>query len=414
MLQDLDTADLRVHRWDFSRGGVLSPDLLVTILLYMTGDSNRRGYGHLLDRFWDQATDFGIDLPSAEPVSAPSFCAARDKLAPEFLRSLIHEVYQRVEADFPDNARFRGRRVLAIDGCKTNLRRSHELDNAFGRPTGAHVPQALVSALVNVCNRTPMDVSVHKHATCERSVLLEEHLQFLQPEDILVLDRGYPSYEVVSELLEAGVDFVIRTPKASTFPAITEFLESGRDDSVVYLDLPRVNGREATRVRLRAAKLDGDDDDGPMVFLTSLPRNQWSWSTLCQLYRLRWEEEELYKTFKADYFDQRQFHSKKTAGVQQEVCASFLFLAISRYLMGSVAALHDRPLREVSQKGSILGFADYLLRIFRQDPRQGAVLIQRLLDRIARQREKPRPRRSFPRRSFRPTRKWNATGRRGG
>lgn len=383
----------------------------MTILLYMAGDSNRRGYGHLLDGFWDEATDFGIDLPSAEPVSAPSFCAARDKLAPEFLRSLIHEVYERIEADFPDDARFRGRRVLAVDGCKTNLQRSDELDHAFGRPSGAHVPQALVSVLVNVCNRAPLDVSVHKHATCERSILLEEHLQFLRPEDILVLDRGYPSYEVVSELLDAGVDFVIRTPRASTFPAITEFLESGSKDAVVHLDLPSVNGREGRRVQLRAARLEGDD--GPTVFLTSLPRSQWSWSTLCRLYRLRWEVEELYKTFKADYFDQRQFHSKKTAGVKQEVCASLLLLAISRYLMGAVAAMHDRPLREVSQKASVLGFADYLIRIFRQDPRQGVKLVQRLLDRIARQREKRRPRRSFPRRSFRPTRKWTATGRRG-
>ena len=383
----------------------------MTILLYMAGDSNRRGYGHLLDRFWDQAADFGIDLPSAEPVSAPSFCAARDKLAPEFLRSLIHEVYERVEADFPDDARFRGRRLLAIDGCKTNLQRSDELDHSFGRPSGAHVPQALVSVLVNVCNRAPLDVSVHKHATCERSILLEEHLQFLRPEDILVLDRGYPSYEVVGELLDAGVDFVIRTPRASTFPAITEFLESGRKDAVVHLDLPSVNGREGRRVQLRAARLEGDD--GPTVFLTSLPKSQWSWSTLCRLYRLRWEVEELYKTFKADYFDQRQFHSKKAAGVKQEVCASLLFLAISRYLMGAVAAMHDRPLREVSQKASVLGFADYLIRIFRQDPRQGVKLVQRLLDRIARQREKRRPRRSFPRRSFRPTRKWTATGRRG-
>lgn len=383
----------------------------MTILLYMAGDSNRRGYGHLLDRFWDHATDFGIDLPSEEPVSAPSFCAARDKLAPEFLRSLLHEVHERVEADFPDAARFRGRRVFAIDGCKINLRRSDELDRAFGRPSGAHVPQALMSALVNVCNRTPADVSIHRHASCERSILLEEHLQFLQPEDVLVLDRGYPSYEIVGELLDAGIDFVIRTPKASTFPAIAEFLESGRQEAVVHLDLPGTNGREARRVQLRAARLEGDD--GPMVFLTSLPRSQWSWSTLCQLYRMRWQAEELYKTFKADYFDQRQFHSKKASGVQQEVCASILFLAISRYLMGAVATLHDRPLHEVSQKASVLGFADYLIRIFRQDPHQAAGLIRRLLDRIARQREKRRPRRSFPRRSFRPTPKWTATGRRG-
>ena len=126
---------------------------------------------------------------------------------------------------------------------------------------------------------------------------------------------------------------------------------------------------------------------------------------------ITWKD--LYKTFKADYFDQRQFHSKQTAGVQQEIFATMLFLGISRYLMAAAAEVHDCPLHEVSQKASVLGFADYLLRIFRQDPQRGPELIRRLLARIARHREKHRPHRSFPRRSFRPSPRWGATGRRG-
>jgi hypothetical protein len=408
-VEDID--DVRVGHRDFSRDGKLSPELLVTILLFMAGDGNRSGYAHVLSRFWDQAEDFGIKLPSAIPVSAASLCDARGKLAAQFLRTLVHDVHAKVESDFPDTTEFRGCRVFAVDGCKVNLRRSPELDRAFGRPSGGHVPQALMSVLVNVCNRVPADVAIRGYASCERSILLEEHLQFLESGDILVLDRGYPSYEVVRSLLDAEVDFLVRVPASSTFPAIDGFLESGRQESVVTLELPRTRDEDRRQVRLRAARIE--TADGPTVFLTSLPRARWSWSTLCQLYRMRWQAEELYKTFKADYFDQRQFHSKQTAGVQQEIFATMLFLGISRYLMAAAAEVHDCPLHEVSQKASVLGFADYLLRIFRQDPQRGPELIRRLLARIARHREKHRPHRSFPRRSFRPSPRWGATGRRG-
>lgn len=406
-----DLGDVRVGHRDFSRGGTLSPELLVTILLFMAGDGNRSGYKHVLSRFWDQAEDFGVALPSAAPVSAASLCDARGKLASGFLRTLIHDVHAKVENDFPETAEFRGRRVFAVDGCKVNLRRSPELDRAFGRPSGGHVPQVLMSALVNVCNRVPADVAIRGYASCERSILLEEHLQFLKSGDILVLDRGYPSYEVVGRLLDAEVDFLVRVPATSTFPAIDGFLEGGRKESMVTLELPGTRDKDRRQVRLRAARLE--TADGPTVFLTSLPRAKWSWSTLCQLYRMRWEIEELYKTFKSDYFDQRQFHSKKVDGVQQEILASMLFLGISRYLMAAAAEIHDCPLHEVSQKASVLGFADYLLRIFRQDPQSGPALIRRLLARIAMHREKRRPCRKFPRRSFKPSPRWGATGRRG-
>ncbi|MCB9871388.1 MAG: hypothetical protein H6837_16145 [Planctomycetes bacterium] len=119
----------------------------------------------------------------------------------------MHAVWQKMLDDFPDASSFRGRQY-AVDGCKINVKRSPELDREFGRPSGAYgVPQVLASALVNVCSRTPVDVAVRGHASVSGRFLLEEHLQFLSPGDILVLDRGYPSYEMI-RALDARVDFL--------------------------------------------------------------------------------------------------------------------------------------------------------------------------------------------------------------
>jgi hypothetical protein len=62
--------DCRSKATDFTRAGPLTPELLVTLLLFMAADAGRRGYGLLLDAFWEEASRSGISLSREEPVSA--------------------------------------------------------------------------------------------------------------------------------------------------------------------------------------------------------------------------------------------------------------------------------------------------------------------------------------------------------
>src|SRR5690606_2444653 len=68
---------LRYSPGDVSRVGTLTPDLLVVLLLFMVGDSNRRGYRHILDAFWDECATHDVPLPTEAPVTAAAFCQAR-------------------------------------------------------------------------------------------------------------------------------------------------------------------------------------------------------------------------------------------------------------------------------------------------------------------------------------------------
>ena len=51
-------------------------------------------------------------------------------------------------------------------------------------------------------------------------------------------------------------------------------------------------------------RIDVNADD-PWILLTSLPRSEATRFVMSQVYHLRWEIEELYKTAKSDYFTQR-------------------------------------------------------------------------------------------------------------
>jgi Transposase DDE domain len=396
---------------DFSREATLTPDVLVVLLLFMAADGNRRGYRHLLDAFWDECATHDVPLPTAEPVSASAFCQARGKLSSNVLRKVLHEASRKLESTFRGPSRWNGRRVLAVDGCKVNLQRSPDLDFSFGRPEGGHVPQATVSALVNVMSGAPNDIVIDRYGACERQMLLE-HLQALRPGDVLVLDRGYPSHEVLRILLDSGVDFLVRVPATNTFEAIETFRTSGANDCRVIIPPAKDTRRGAQPIALRAVRLKNPSGE-ESFYLTSLPRSQFDRKEIAELYQLRWRAEELFKLEKSVCLDQRQFHAKSELGVRQEILAQAIYVVVARFLQAASARHVGAEYQELSVKSAVLALADYLTRLCLSDPVRAVQVLPRLMERIARTRDRRRPGRSCPRRSFKPGPRWGPSGRRG-
>lgn len=393
----------------FTRGGPLTPELLVALVLYMCGDAGRRGYAQLLDEFWAQARLAGVSLPVAEPVSSAAFCLARRKLMPSLFDALLQLVREEFDTRHSELQRWRGRRVLAVDGTRRNLTRSEELFAHFGQPSGGHVPQALVSTLFDVVAKVPIATQIAPCASDERAELLGL-LPHLAPGDVLVLDRGYPSYEVIERLVAAGIDFVIRVPKSHTFPAIDVFQQSGGNDYRVVLGGPGT-GRVARQLESRLVRISNGRKE-PWIILTSLRRDEFSRTAIGQIYHMRWEVEELFKLEKSDYFSLRQLHAKTVRGVQQELRAQLLFTALARLILAEATAQHDVSYSESSQKSAMLTLAGNLVVLFlADDPDVAAAALDAAYRRAIRIRHRKRLGRSCPRRSFKPGPRWNSQGR---
>jgi Transposase DDE domain len=406
--------NFRRGRRDFSRAGPLDPAFLVTFLLFMIADAGRRGYRHLLDAFWDEARSFGLKTPTAEPVSAPAITKAREKLAPAFIRSLLHQVADTFDAEFGVDLRWLGRRVFAVDGSRMNLQRSRSLTHAYGVQQGLHCPQILVSTLFDVVAKVPHDIVVAPGGSCERQELLRM-LDRLKPGDVLVLDRGYPSFEIVSTLLAAGIDFVVRVPVRGHFGGVEDFFNSGVKDGRVTLTTPRSGHlRKQPPIEVRAVRGTPPPNGDPAIFLTSLPCSPFPHAQIVDLYKMRWEIEEFYKLEKSEHLGQGQFHARFASGVEQEVNTLGLFVGISRFLMATAAKERHVPYEKLSPKAATLGLATYVLRlVLSAEAETAAPFLDRLLTRIVRTIDPKRPGRLCRRRSFRPVAKWGPAGRRG-
>lgn len=403
---------MRRDQRDFTRRGPLDPALLTTILLYMVADADRRGYDLLLDALWHEARSHGLSLPTEQPVAAASFCEARVKITPRLLRRMVHELATHAFEDASVTRRWRGRRVFALDGTKINLQRSPALHKVFGTPHDAHCPQLLLSVLLDVCAKHPVDFEIAPFARNER-----EHLMAMLPSlaegDLLILDRGYPSHAIIQALTQARIDFLIRVPASNSFRVIDELRASGEKESVCKLTPPVGSPSDWVPISVRAVAVPGPDHC-TSYFLTSLPATEVAVAEFADVYRMRWEVEEFFKLMKGPYIGQRQFRSKSPTGVRQEVSALVLFLAITRLCTQVVDANSERLGTEASQKAAVLAVASHLTRILLPKHEGDALReLARLLERIARKRYRRRARKPYPRVSFKPTQRWGATGRRG-
>lgn len=368
----------------------------------------------MLEAFWDEAQVAGVELPREEPVTAQAFSAARRKLPPQLLRALVTEAARTFDDVHGDAFRFRGRRLLAVDGARRFVRRSPELERRFGKVRGAHYPQTLVTTLFDVTAKVPIDVVLGRAEDCERREFARV-LDSTAEGDVLVLDRGYPSFDVFVMLLEAGVDFVARMPASQTFAAVEKFVAGTAPEAVIELGPSTksvLQGHPPISLRIVRYEHKGAT---PWILVTTLAPQDFSVADLGEAYHRRWQIEEFYKLLVAKYFGQGHLHATWAGGVEQEIYAQMLFVTIARTLMALAAKTADVPFEHLSQKAAILAVGDHITRlVLRSPPETALATLRRLLHRISRALQRPRPGRSSPRRSLLPNSRWIASGRRGG
>jgi len=124
-------------------------------------------------------------------------------------KQLIHEFYSDNELGVK---LWRGFRLLAVDGTHLTLPNSNELRNYYGEAknqTNVVSIQARASVLYDVLNGFVIDSVLAPLSKAERSIAVN-HLDSAKEGDLILYDRGYPSFEMVFEHKQINVDFVFR------------------------------------------------------------------------------------------------------------------------------------------------------------------------------------------------------------
>jgi hypothetical protein len=173
-----------------------------------------------------------------------------------------------------DKLTWNGFRVNPIDVTKKNLPASDELSDFFEAPHCAHFPQLITGVLFDVLAKLPLNYMWAPFNTPERDMALEL-LQELGPGDLLLLDRGYPGYQMFHAVITQGADFLVRLPKDSLFLEARAFLARGKRDGKITIFPPKKLLKEHPNetypplpLRMVVVSLPGTATDA--VFLTTL------------------------------------------------------------------------------------------------------------------------------------------------
>jgi hypothetical protein len=272
----------------FTRNRKLPLPALIGVLLSMRGASQQV----MLDTFFGNLCGEGS---LHEEVSDRGFAKARARLHLPALEELNQRLVALAEAAgmIP---RWHGLRVVAADASvlMPAVRACH-------RTRSPAPPEQRLFALSLPGPELTLHASVHSAEVGERAMLVEA-LDQLGPDDVLVLDRGYPAAWLVALLNAMGIRFCIRCDSSSGWSGLRQFQQSGADEAMVTLSTPSAQEvqdwqcpAQAPTVRLiRQVAPNGKI----RVLATNLDTQARPRHLFSELYHLRWRLEEAFKRFK--------------------------------------------------------------------------------------------------------------------
>lgn len=317
------------------RKRVITTQFLVLFIFKLVLSQNRQGYGSLLTELWSTSHSVEeLTLPQATPISASSFCAARQKM-PETIFQEINQAILRQWTNCRANKGWKGHRVFGIDGSKVNLPRAL-VKNGYEADDGnrQHYPIGLFSTLYHLGEGMIYDFKLSAQKDERLSAL--EHIKEMEPNDVLVLDRGYFSYEVLHQAMNQMIFLVCRLSFLKKNPAIKKFFKGKATDKIILYE-----PSNPVKSRLKKRGFQGDFKPIPLrlikyridnniyVCATTLTDSSYSVEELGKLYHARWGIEELYKISK-QLIGVDDFHSQTERGVKQELYAHCVLINLAR------------------------------------------------------------------------------------
>jgi len=371
--------------------------------------NSKKGYGIVLSELWDDYLSKKIEPPQKEVYSISSICESRQKL-PEEIFKVINE---RILIEFKDiehSSSLKNHRVFAIDGSKVSLKKRLEKDNYKKFNRSAYYPSGLLSCLYNVDTHLIHDFNFTKSFS-ERDRALE-HIEKLEKNDIVIFDRGYFSYLLLRKITDKNAHGLFRMQKNLRNKELLKFLNSNKTDDVieyipskvVQYDLKKIGHHiDFSPIKLRVLK---QEIEGVIyIFATTLIGSEYKADIFGNLYHKRWDIEELYKVSKV-LFNIEELHSKMERGVKQEIYAQFVLINIARFFEMRVNFDKKSAYTRLNFKGCISGLGRYINDIIFSVYKDVVDIADKIFKFISKMRYKTRPRRKYPRISYKPRKTW--------
>jgi hypothetical protein len=262
-------------------------------------------------------------------VTASAYSQARRKLRHTAFIELNEGVISEYYAPQENYHRLWGFRVLAVDGSKIRLPNTEEICKEFGtfnivnqtEKLNGRYPAALISVCYDVLNHIALSAEI-AHGKSYEVNLAKNHLATLESDDLLIFDRAYASFYMLSNLTKSGVNFIIRCPKSS-FTTASRMFEGGPWSRETSLEPKRelkaqLNEENLpTKIRIRFVRVKLPTGEEEVLVTSLLDAKKYKRTEFKHLYSLRWGIETYYGILKGR-LSLGNFTGKNVESVKQD------------------------------------------------------------------------------------------------
>lgn len=267
---------------DFTRNRKLSFADNVILILNKTGKGLRTGIRTFLKTM----------KPNVENYSVQAFSKGRMRIRFEAFVELLRMTVKMFYYGGNFN-RFKGFRVTAIDGMRTDLPYHEDTLEEFGCQKGTNNQiQALSSCLYDVLNNIIIDALIAPNDASENE-LAKRHIEYLcsisTGKELIIFDRGYPSSELMSFIESKGSKYLFRYNQTFLSGAKNQ-ITSG--DSIISYRF------KSTGITLKMRVITITLPNGSQETLVTNIFDEFTKEDFKELYHMRWKIETNYDDLK--------------------------------------------------------------------------------------------------------------------
>lgn len=352
-------------------------------------------------------------------VTSSAFSQARGHLSHQAFIELNQEAIVQVCYSDGEYERYKGFRVLGIDGSKIYLPAEEKIIAEFGgTPKNQHSaeiqPFALASVMYDVLNHIAIDSQLAAGKASEVDLALN-HLAHTQANDLLLFDRNYPSYLLLASLDQQQRNFVIRCSQASFKAVRNMFAGAGPDSQIVTLKVPSSQSKPVKQLNLprkitvRLVRVWLDSGEMEILITSLLDKTVYHTPEFGQLYFLRWGSETFYDLLKTR-LQLENFTGKTVEAVKQDFYATIYISGLETLLTGQAQSiLFDRSAankypQQVNQAVSFNAIKNHVIELLYTEPDED-LLLDKLTHLFLIKPTAVRKNRSVPRPKFSPSKR---------
>lgn len=261
--------------------------------------------------------------------------------------------------------------------------------------------------MFDVLNKITVDAIISPKSQGERELAAFHFLKLL-PNDLILLDRGYPAHWIFKLLLSMDANFCARI-SYKRWRAAKKFYLSGKKEQIVKIQPTPTSirkcfemGLDKKTIKVRMIRIELDSGETEILVTSLFEMKKYPYEIFSELYHKRWPVEEDYKTIKYR-LEVENFSGKTVHSVYQDFHAKMF----SKNLTSVIASTTKN---EIAKKSETLAYVhqinftqalsrmkNTIVSLFKRSAEKVTVIVEKLRTIFIQTTESVRPNRKFPR-----------------